>query len=276
MVFGREALFLVAGIVGLGLAAVSAIGAPDVSAFGAGAAAVVDGRPIPKEAAARAVEALRNDKRNPVTVEDERAALERLIEEELLVQRGVDLGLAETDLGARKAIVQSMLQLAIAERTGQTPSETELRKFHRENAGFFAPAARVQGSLVFVRAGPQALQRAEALRAALTKGGSSSGLGDPQALALPATPLGPNELRTYLGAGLAASALKAKPGDVIVQESAEGVRLLRIDGWFAAPAPRFEEVAQEVRAEWDRRADERAVRDYLERLKRRARITRAP
>lgn len=276
MPLGRETLFLVAGVIGLALAAVSAIGAPDIAAFGAGAAAIVDGRPISKEAAARAVEALRNDKRNAVTADDERAALERLIEEELLVQRGVELGLAETDLGARKAIVQSMLQLAIAERAGSTPGEAELRAFHRENAGFFAPAARVQGSLVFVRPGPQAAQRVQAAKAALERGAPSSTLGDPQALVLPATPLGPNELRTYLGAGLAASALKGKPGEVIVQESVDGARLLRIDGWFAAPAPPYEAVAQEVRAEWDRRADEKAVRDYLDRLKRRARITRAP
>lgn len=276
MQLGRDTLFLIAGVIGLGAAAISAIGAPDVAAFGAGSAAVVDGRPIPKEAAVRAVEALRNDKRNAVTKDDERAALERLIDEELLVQRGVELGLAETDLGARKAIVQSMLQLAIAERAGDTPTEATLRTFHRENAGFFAPAARVQGSLVFVRAAPDVAARIDRIRADLAKGAPAASLGDPQALALPTTPLGPNELRTYLGAGLTASALKAKPGDIISQESEEGVRLLRIDGWYAAPSPQYEEVADEVRAEWDRRADERAVRDYLDRLKRRARITRTP
>lgn len=273
---GRDALFLAAGVLGLAAAVVSAIGAPKLEAFGAGAAAVVDGRAIPRDAAARAMEALRNDKRNPVTPDDERAALERLIEEELLVQRGVALGLAETDIGARKAIVQSVLQLAIAERAGVEPSDGELRAFHRDNAGYFAPAARVQASLAFVRAGADVAQRAAAAAAALKAGKAASSVGDPQALELPATPLGPTELRSYLGAALTASALKAKPGDVITQEGEDGWRVLRIDAWYAAPAPRYEEVAQEVRAEWDRRADELAVRRYLERLKRRARITRTP
>jgi PPIC-type PPIASE domain len=276
MKFGRDALFLAAGAIGLATAVVSAIGAPKLDVFGVGAAAVVDGRPIPREAAARAVEALRNDKRNPVTPEDERAALERLIEEELLVQRGVAMGLAETDIGARKAIVQSVLQLAIAERAGVEPNEAELRAFHRDNAGYFAPAARVQASLAFVRAGEDVAARAEAAAAGLKAGKPASSVGDPQALVLPATPLGPTELRSYLGAALATSALKGKPGDVITQEGEDGWRVLRIDGWFAAPAPRYEAVASEVRAEWDRRADELAVRSYLERLKRRARITRNP
>jgi hypothetical protein len=50
---------------------------------------------------------------------------------------------------------------------------------------------------------------------------------------------------------------------------------VRVNGFAAAPAPAYEDVATQVRAEWDRRADEAAARDYLERLKRRARIERA-
>lgn len=270
-----DRLFLAAGLIGLAAAAVTAIGSPDASAFGAGAAAVIDGRPIPKEALARAVEALRNDKRNPVTREDEQAALERLIEEELLVQRGIALGLAETDIGARKAIIQSVLQLAVAERAGEAPSDADLRAFYRDNAGLFAAAARAQGSLVYLKDGGDASARVADAAAKLAAGAPPSSLGDPQALVLPAAPLGPGELRTYLGAALAARALSAKTGDVLTEQSASGWRVLRIDGVYPAPSPRFEDVSTEVRAEWDRRADEMAVRRYLERLKRRARITRA-
>lgn len=274
MKIGSDRLFFIAGLVGLVAAAVSAIGAPRASAFGVNAAAVVDGSAIPRDALVRAVEALRNDKRNPVTPEDERAALERLIEEELLVQRGVALGLAETDISARKAIVQSVLQLAVAERAGVEPSAQELRKFHRDNAGFFAPAARVQGSLVYIKAGANAEARVGDAEAKLKAGADASTLGDPVAMELPAAPLSPGELRTYLGVSLASAALKGKPGDVIAERSLDGARVLRIDGWYAAPSPRYEDVADQVRAEWDRRADEMAVRRYLERLKQRARIVR--
>lgn len=274
MKIGSDRLFFVAGLVGLIAAAVSAIGAPRASAFGVNAAAVIDGSAIPRDALARAVEALRNDKRNPVTPEDEKAALERLIEEELLVRRGIALGLAETDINARKAIVQSVLQLAVAERAGIEPSEQELRQFHRENAGFFAPAARVQGSLVYIKAGGNAEARVSDAEAKLKAGARAATLGDPIAMELPAAPLSPGELRTYLGVSLANAALKGKPGDVIVERSADGARVLRIDGWYAAPSPRYEDVAEQVRAEWDRRADEMAVRRYLDRLKQRARIVR--
>ena len=271
----RDTLFLVAGVAGLAAAAFGAIGAPRVDALGIGAAATVDGRPISREAADRAVQALANDKRNPVTAADETGALEHLIEEELLVQRGISLGLAETDLAARKAIVQSVLQLAIAERAGEEPSVTELRRFYADNAGMFAPAGRVRASLVFVKRDPAAPTRVAAAKSALAAGRPTDGLGDDTAILLPKAPLGPTELRTYLGAALAASAMKARAGDVIVTEDEDGWRLLRIDATAPPVAARYEDVASEVRAEWDRRADEAAVRAYIERLKRRARITRA-
>lgn len=266
----QDALFLAAGAMGLGLAAFGAIGAPRFDALGLGAAATVDGRAIPREAVARAVEALSNDKRNAVTPADEAAALERLIEEELLIQRGIELGLAETDLAARKAIVQSVLQLAIAERAGTAPTDAELRRFHAENEAMFTPAPRVRATLVFV-ARQNAARLTEAERA--LKAGRIPP-SDPVALELPQAPLAPAELRTYLGATLAARVLEAQTDEVVRADDTDGWRLVRIDAVEPRKVASFEDVAGEVRAEWDRRADEAAVRAYIERLKRRARITR--
>ena len=275
MTLPREALYLAAGVAGLAAAAFGAIGMPRLDPLGIGAVATVDGAPISREAADRAVQALSNDKRNPVTDADQDAALERLIEEELLVQRGVALGLAETDLSARKAIVQSVLQLAIAERAGETPDEGALRTFYAQNAGMFTPAGRLRASLVFVKRDAAAAGRVERARAALTAGRAATGLGDETALELPAAFLSPSELRTYLGAALATSALRARVGEIIVTETPDGWRLLRVEAKAPPPRTRYEDVAAQVRAEWDRRADEAAVRAYIERLKRRARITRA-
>lgn len=269
----RDRLFLVAGVAGLAAAALGAIGAPRVDALGLGAAAVVDGRPIPREAVVRAVEALATDKRNRVTKADEALALERLIDEEVLVQRGVALGLAETDLAARKAIVQSVLQLAVAERAGAEPSDGELRRFYRDNAAMFTAAPRVRATLAFVRRESGEARRA-AVEAALRAGRPAN--GDPVALELPHDLLTPGELRTYLGSAFAAEALAAHQGDVLRSETVDGWRLLRIDATAPSPNTGYEAVADQVRAEWDRRADETAVRDYVARLKRSARISRSP
>src|SRR5690606_22347167 len=143
--------------------------------------------------------ALENDSRNAITPDRERDVLERLIEEELLVQHGVDLGLAETDFAARRALVQSVLALAVAERSGAEPSEEELRRFYRENAGFFAPAPRFSASVVFL-GGASDSARIDRVRAALADGGDAAQLGDPMAVQIPRGALPETEWRRLIGA----------------------------------------------------------------------------
>lgn len=265
--------YLAAGIVGLAVALFGAIGAPRLENT-ADAAAIINGAPIPREALARAVLALEADSRNPVTPEREAEVLERLIEEELLVQRGVELGLAETDFAARRALVQSVLQLALAERAGAEPTDDELRRFYRDNAGYFAPAQQFAASILFFRAGAER-SRIEAARSALAQGAAPSGLGDPTALPMPRGALPQAEWARYIGTEAAAVAANLAPGEIAdAVEGAGGVYLIRLDGFVAAPAPAYERVAEQVRAEYERRADEAAARAYIERLRRSARIER--
>lgn len=263
--------YLAAGVIGLVAALIGAIGAPRIE-LANDPAAVVNGVPIPREALARAVLALESDSRNPVTSEREQAALERLIEEELLVQHGVDLGLAETDFAARRALVQSVIALAIAERAGEEPSEAELRRFYQDNAGFFAPPPRISGTVVYFREGTDAA-RVEAARAALARGERVA--GDPMTIPVPRAALAPNEWRRLLGAGVGDAVAQLQPGQVSAPVPVSGgLFIIRADSFVAAPIGRYEDVIEQVRAEWQRRADDEAVRGYLERLKHRGRIER--
>lgn len=268
-----DTYYFVGGVVGIALALLGAIGAPQLE-LARRPAAIVNGVPITRDVLARAVLALENDSRNPVTAEREAAVLERLIEEELLVQHGVELGLAETDFAARRALVQSVLSLAVAERAGVEPSEEELRRFFRENAGFFAPAPRFSASVVFLNAASAPARISDA-SAALARGVDAAGLGDPTAIEFPRAPLPEAEWRRLIGTDAARAAAALAPGQVSDPiATSGGVLLIRIDGFAAAPAPAYEAVAPQVRTEWERRAGEAAARAYLERLKRRARIER--
>lgn len=268
-----EVYYIAAGALGLAAALFGAIGAPRLERAG-DAAAIVNGAPISREALARAVLALETDSRNPVTPERQTEVLERLIEEELLVQRGVDLGLAETDFAARRALVELVLQLALAERSGAEPSDADLRQFYRDNAGFFAPAPRFAASVVFLRQGAPA-SRVGSTRSALAHGASASGLGDTVAFPFPRGAMAQQEWARLIGADAAAVAARLGPGEVSEPvPTSGGLFLVRADGFVAQPAPRYEQVIQQVRDEYDRRADEAAARAYIERLKRAARIER--
>jgi parvulin-like peptidyl-prolyl isomerase len=95
------------------------------------------------------------------------------------------------------------------------------------------------------------------------------------AVEIPRAALPEGEWRRLIGADAARAAAALAPGQVSEPISTGGgVLIVRVNGFAAAPAPSYEEVAEQVRAEWDRRADEAAARDYLDRLKRRARIER--
>ena len=267
-------VFLVAGSAGLAAAFFGAVGAPRIE-WADAPAAVVNGVPIPRDALARAVLALDADSRNPVTPEREAEVLQRLIEEELLVQHGVELGLAETDFAARRALVQSVLSLAVADRAGNDANDATLRQFYLDNRGFFAPASRFAASVVFVRDGADAAQRGGAIRESLAAGADPSGLGDPIAIPMPSGALAERQWTRLIGPDAAAAAARLAPGEVSAPISGGGGSyIVRLNGFIAAPAPAFEDVEEQVRAEWQRRADERAARAYLNRLERAARIER--
>ena len=95
---GQTQYLLVAGAaLGLGAAMWSALGVNEaVNKYG-DAIAVVDGVPIPRAVYDTAVAGLASAKRNPLTETEKREALDRIIDEELLLRRAVELGLAESD-----------------------------------------------------------------------------------------------------------------------------------------------------------------------------------
>ena len=106
-----------------------------------GVIALVNGRPIREEDYARAVALVERDKRTEVTGEDRARVLDRLIEEELLIQRGIASGLVDSNRSVRKAITQAMLASIVAESVSVQPAEDELRAFYAENPSLFARSA---------------------------------------------------------------------------------------------------------------------------------------
>src|SRR5205823_1584452 len=90
----------------------------------------------------RAVAAVASERRAPLTDADQRHVLDRLIDEELLVQHGMALGLPEQDARLRSTLVSEVMLTA---STGATAmDEDALRRFYAANRDFFTPAARLR------------------------------------------------------------------------------------------------------------------------------------
>ena len=107
-------------------------------------AAKIEDRFIPYERYQMQIEGLANDKRSPLTEEDKAYVLERMIEEELLIKRAIDLGMLENNPMARGTIVQQMIKNIVIEGSRKEPEEDELIKFFEENIGFFTKANRLR------------------------------------------------------------------------------------------------------------------------------------
>jgi hypothetical protein len=238
---------LVAGLtLGAGLAAVGLRAAPQ-HALPPEAAARVDDRLILHEAWQRAIAAVAADRRTPLTSADERHILERLIDEELLVQHGVALGLVRNDARLRSTLVSEVMQAA-TQAARSEPDETALRAFYETEQALFAPAARLR------------------VRAWRIDAAGDRVPFEPQ---VPDALLPVAKLQAYLGPALTRRALALAPG---APDTAGADVALEVLERQAAAAPPFEQVRAQVRHEFLRRADEAAVRALLAQLRERTPI----
>ena len=141
--------FLVA-IAALGAALLSALGVESRPTPESGVMAYVNGAPIPTGEYNRAVKAMQAGLERPLTDADKDRALGLLIDEELIVQESVRLGLATNDRLVRKNLVQAMMRFATALDAPKEVSEAELREFYKANAPLFAVPKRYTVQLALI------------------------------------------------------------------------------------------------------------------------------
>ena len=244
-------------------------------------AARVNGTVISKEEYQRAVEAVAGDKRNPITGKIRADILERLIEEELLVQRGLDIGLLESDRDVRKSIVNAMLTYVVASHSGHVPTEDEITAFYDQNKAYFAVTERVHAKRIYV-SGADSSYAAKRLHHILQKLRAGDAFdqiaeifSDKIIPTLPDAPLPAKKLRDYLGPTLTEAVLALEAGAVTEPiRSGGGFHILYAVSVQKGATPPLDNVRNQVVMEYKRRTDEAALRDYLNWLKSEAEIDR--
>ena len=75
--------------------------------------------------------------------------LERMIEEELLVQRGIELDLHKKDIGVRKEMIKQVIDFIIQVERNQT-SEEDIRVFYNKNIGKYTPTQKIQFQSIYI------------------------------------------------------------------------------------------------------------------------------
>jgi hypothetical protein len=245
------------------------------SALAAGEVARVNGVPIRVEELDRLVAALEADKRSPLAEEDRTRVLDRLVEEELLVQRAVEVGLVDSEPGVRKALVQALIDSIVAEAESEEPEPETLRRFYDEHREYFSGSERYRVERLVFRprpAGPSPEERAGEARRALEAGEPAETvrgrLADEALVLLPDVRLPAAKLREYLGSEAFGAVLAAPPGSwALTGLGSDGLQLLRIAERVGGEPPPYEKVEAQVAAEWRRQQSDRALRETLDFLR---------
>ncbi len=98
--------------------------------FPSGAIALVNNRPIARVDYLAQLRAQYNVSLNEATHEQKRKTLDDMIDEELLMQRGIELGVQNDDSDVRAALVSAAQSHALQNATRHPPSESTLRTWY--------------------------------------------------------------------------------------------------------------------------------------------------
>jgi parvulin-like peptidyl-prolyl isomerase len=261
---------------GLALAAAGILGGAEVR-LSDEAVALVNGVPIRSADYTRLVAGLESDLRRPADDAQRRRVLDRMIEEELLVQRALALGLARHDRRVRADLVSAMIAAITSDVDQREPTESELRAFYADESAFFVQPGRLRVRQIFFRVPASADEasvnaRAREARQRLVDGEPfdevTRALGDEAILRIPDAPLPAAKLREYLGPTALRAALELQVGEVSQPvRSGTGIHLLQLLEREPNRTLPYDEIAEQVRNEWRRRAGDRALRDYLDDLR---------
>ena len=135
----QSKLLLLASIIGTFLAIYSIMETnKNFSSLPDNIIATVNDKIIPSDKYQTIINLIQNDKRDELTKADREMALDRIIEEELLVQYAYKNGFLEADDLLRKSIVRSVVDSIVEQALSVVPVEQDLLKFYEVNRQTFA------------------------------------------------------------------------------------------------------------------------------------------
>ena len=271
-------LLLAGALAGIALAAASIVrSGRSERALPPDGVAIVNGEVITQEAFAEFVGAVATE-RNSVELDaaTRQRLLDRMIDEELLLQRGMELGLPRYERNARRAIVAAVISAVTAEAEAAEPSQDELRAFYHDAEERFMRPGRVEIEVAVVaeEGGPDgvALQKASELARRARAGEDFAQLvaelGDADPLVPPRGPIALDEVRERLGPSAALAVEHLGVGEVSGPvRGSSGYFVIALRGRTPAEPIPFAEARDAVRAEYLRSEGERALERYLAQLR---------
>lgn len=279
---------VVGAIAGAAIAAATLVrgGAPNAPGAAAGvpseAVAMVNGKPVTRDALARFTGAVARERgRLDLDPAEQRRILDRLIDEELLLQHGIALGLDRSEPSARRAIVSAVIDtLTTAEM--RDPDRSELEAFYRDYGKTLVRAGAVQVEVAFVAVGAiaeddakqRAIEIARRARAGESLAALAAALGQPLDPSLPAGPTNFDALRDRFGNVVVQALARLAPGEISDPVRAmDGYWVTRLVAREPDVVPPLDDVADAVQQAWVQHEHDALLTREIERLRKQADVT---
>jgi len=202
-----------------------------------------------------------------LTFEKKNLIRERLIDEELLIQRAIELDLVRNDSLVKGNVIQTMFQYIINSKELTEPSEAELREYFSKEKNYFSSGKRFKLKNYTFRN----LSDAETARNSLKQGNLESFLKlveTENSIDLPNVFLTPQKIRDYLGPQVLEELPSLEKGDFsnIFEINQLPSMVICID-ILLDNNPKFEEIAEQIKNKFIRDREDSLVKEYIENLR---------
>ncbi len=213
------------------------------------------------------IKVLDDQSTSELTLEKKNLIRERLIDEELLIQRAIELDLIRNDSLVKGNVIQTMFQYIINSSELAEPSETELRDYFNKEKNYFSSGKRYKlRNYTFRNLGD-----AEIARNSLTQNNIENFLKlveTENAIDLPNVFLTPQKIRDYLGPKVLEELPSLEKGDFsnIFEINQLPSIIICIDV-LLDNNPKFEEIIEQIKNKFLRDREDSLVKEYIENLR---------
>jgi len=213
------------------------------------------------------IKVLDDQSNSELTLEKKNLIRERLIDEELLIQRAIELDLVRNDSLVKGNVIQTMFQYIINSNELVEPSEAELREYFSKEKNYFSSGRRYKLKNYTFRN----LDDAETAINLLNQSDLESFLKlveTESAIDLPNVFLSTQKIRDYLGPKVLDELPSLEKGGFSnIFEINEVPSIVICIDILLDNNPKFEEIAEQIKNKFIRDREDSLVKEYIENLR---------
>ncbi|UTW58259.1 SurA N-terminal domain-containing protein [Kordiimonas sp. SCSIO 12603] len=251
----KEVLLFFGAVAGIALAAVGSVNSEN-DVFPQDALAVVNGAVISQNQLNAKIDQIEKAREAGLSENEKSVLLTNLVNEQLLLERAAELGLAESDATVKATIIDAFKEFIISEKEGAEVGEDELQSFYAENIQRYTPSPKYLISAYLAKSDFGDNVNADVLNT------------DAETIEMPDRPLPAGLLRRYLGKEASAQITQVQVGEVSGPYKRLGDYLYMVVDEIEQQSPRsFGDVKALVQADYTRVEGEKLFAEYVEKLR---------